>query len=121
MPTILVVDDDPEVADMLRLGLEQHTFAVTVAHDGAGALSHTQTQHFDLILLDVRMPGLNGFAVLHTLRAAGTDARIIVLSADGGAADQRRARLAGADAYLVKPFRLRHVIQQVQALLQIAC
>ncbi len=121
MPTILVVDDDAEVADVLRLGLEQSGFAVVVTLDGTQALDLMRARHFDLIILDVRMPGMNGFAVLHQVRAWEPRPCIMVLSADGSAAEQRRARVAGAASYHLKPFRIREVVQQVQSLLQAAC
>jgi DNA-binding response OmpR family regulator len=121
MPIILVVDDDAQVADVLRLGLEQHGFAVVVAHDGPSALDLMQSQQFELVILDVRMPGMNGFAVLHGMRGWAARPRIMVLSGDGSAAEQQRARVAGADSYHLKPFRVLDVVQRVQSLLQPAC
>ncbi|MBA3823833.1 MAG: response regulator [Ktedonobacterales bacterium] len=121
MPTILVVDDDVDVADVLRLGLEQHGFAVVVTHDGTSALDLMAAQRFALVILDVRMPGLNGFAVLQGMRARNARPRILVLSGDGSAAEQQRARVAGADSYHLKPFRVLEVVQQVQSLLHLAC
>jgi DNA-binding response OmpR family regulator len=121
MPTILIVDDDAEVADVLRLGLEHSGFLVVVCHHGRRALDLLHTQRFDLIILDVRMPDMNGFAVLHEMREWEARPRVMVLSGDGSRAEQQRALNAGASSYHLKPFRVQAVIAQVQSLLQPAC
>jgi CheY-like chemotaxis protein len=122
MATILVVDDDREVADVLRLGLEQHGDDVALAYDGTTALSLLQNRAFDALILDVRMPGLDGLAVIRRIRAQPRlfRLRIMVLSAEEAGGEAQRALVAGADAFHLKPFRVLELVEQIQMLVQAA-
>ena len=116
---VLVLDDEPNIRIALELLMRQAGHAVCAAADGEAGLAAARTARPDLIVLDVMMPKLDGFAVLSAVRAdpllAGT--RVLMLTAKGREADQRKARALGADAYMTKPFATSALITQVEALL----
>ena len=118
-PTILVADDEPEVVDLVRTLLEWQRYSVLVAADGREALVHARRGLPDLILLDVRMPGLSGLSVLDRLhddpRTAGIP--VIMLSVVTSFSDVRAALQRGAVAYLSKPFELKEMLDLVQRVL----
>ena len=122
MATVLVADDDAAVADMLRLGLTQHGYGVVTCHDGSSALDLLRHGSFDMLIMDVRMPGMDGLAVVRQIRGQPGFAklRIMILSADSASGERQRALQSGADSYALKPFRILDVVQQVDALLQVA-
>jgi two-component system OmpR family response regulator len=113
---VLVVEDDPKVRDLLRRGLEQRSFAVAVAADGAEALWQARESCFDSIVLDVMLPDTDGFAVCARLRAGGGWAPILMLTALDDVPDRVRGLNAGADDYLVKPFDLAELVARLHAL-----
>src|SRR5262245_55136329 len=113
---VLVVEDDPKVRDLLRRGLEQQWFAVAVAADGAEALWQARESRFDAIVLDVILPDADGFAVCDELRARGSWAPILMLTALDDVQDRVRGLNAGADDYLVKPFELAELVARLRAL-----
>ena len=115
---ILVVEDEPKVARFLERGLRQQSYAVDVAGDGDDALQLAGDHEYDLIVLDVMLPGQNGFDVLKELRAARQDTRVLMLTARDGLADRVRGLDLGADDYLVKPFDLDEFLARVRALLR---
>src|ERR671928_2220005 len=102
---ILVIEDDPDVAEVLRLALQSEGYTVDVAADGADGLSALQQRRYRLLLLDLLLPGLDGMGVLRALRQAGAwrPPVVVILSALQGRADVVRALEAGADDYLTKP------------------
>jgi len=113
---VLVVEDDPKVRGLLRRGLEQQSFAVAVAADGAEALWRAQESSFDAIVLDVMLPDTDGFTVCDQLRAGGGWAPILMLTALDDVQDRVRGLNAGADDYLVKPFDLAELVARLHAL-----
>lgn len=115
---ILVIEDELKVARFLELGLREEQFAVEVAADGEDGLHRALTGRFDLVVLDVMLPRLDGFAVLEQLRASGHPARVLMLTARDDIADRVRGLEAGADDYLVKPFAFAEFIARVRALLR---
>ena len=119
MPTILVVDDEPPILELVRYTLEDEQIRVLEASDGAQALETALAARPDLILLDVQMPRLDGLEVCRRLRAdaslAGT--RIVMLTAAGQDADRARGLAAGADEYLTKPFSPLALFTLVRSLL----
>lgn len=118
MVNILVVDDDPEIIDLLRLDLELMGFNVDSANDGMNALKKAEAKLYDLIVLDVMMPKLDGFEVCKRIRAnrASAAVPIVLLTAKGTIEDKIRGFNAGADDYLVKPFEFQELMVRMRAL-----
>jgi len=118
MVNILVVDDDPEIIDLLRLDLELMGFQVESANDGVTALKKAEAKAFDLMVLDVMMPKMDGFEVCRRVRANRSCAGvpIILLTAKGTIEDKIRGFNAGADDYLVKPFEFQELMVRMRAL-----
>ena len=115
---ILVVEDERLAAEVLAKGLREHAYAVDVAGDGAMALEQAGTNDYDLIILDILLPGLNGLDVCRRLRAGGLSVPILMLTARGGP-DQRVEGLdVGADDYLSKPYHFPELLARVRALLR---
>jgi DNA-binding response OmpR family regulator len=120
MSRILIVEDEQHIADGLRFNLEAEGHDPTVASDGERALGLIldERQAFDAVILDVMLPGKDGFAVATELRTAGQYVPILMLTARGRAEDVLRGFEAGADDYLPKPFELSIVIARVNGLLR---
>ena len=117
MASILVVDDDPKIRDLLRLYLERDGHKVMLAADGELALSLAARGKPDLVLLDIMLPGLDGLEVCRRLRDNG-DVAILLLTARSGDADKVVGLDLGADDYVVKPFSPRELMARVRALLR---
>ena len=115
---ILVVDDDPELADILRRALTEQLYHVEVAHDGPGALHMATTEDFDLIVLDLMIPDIDGLTVCRNLRQAGKVTPIIMLTARDGTDDRILGLDAGADDYLVKPFSMGELLARIRAVIR---
>jgi len=115
--TILVVDDEPNVREMLALGLAQYDFTVVCAVDGPQALSLLRTHTPDAILLDVMMPKIDGVSLVPLIRRV-TEAPIVMLSALGDSQDKISGLAAGADDYVAKPFDLGEVAARLRAQLR---
>ncbi len=118
MVDILVVDDDPEIIDLLRLDLELMGFNVDDATDGAFALKKAEAKRYDLMIFDVMMPKMDGFELCKKIRANRQSAQvpIILLTAKGTIEDKIRGFNAGADDYLVKPFEFQELMVRMRAL-----
>ncbi|MEU6130545.1 response regulator transcription factor [Saccharopolyspora sp. NPDC047091] len=115
-PRVLVVDDEPGVRTALRRGLSAEGMEVTVAVEGVEALRLAATGSFDVVVLDVMLPGLSGYRVLERLRGQGITTPVLLLSAKDGEVDQADGLDLGADGYLVKPFSFLVLTAQVRAL-----
>jgi two-component system, OmpR family, copper resistance phosphate regulon response regulator CusR len=114
----LVVEDEPIAAQVLAKGLREHAYAVDVAVSGAAALEQTGTNDYDLIVLDVLLPGMSGLDLCRQLRADGLSSPILLLTARGEP-DQRVEGLdAGADDYLPKPYHFPELLARIRALLR---
>ena len=118
MQRILVIDDDPNVTNTLRRGLAYEGFSVDAAATGREGLSVARDHAPDLVILDLMLPGLDGFQVLERLRAADANLPVLMLTARDQAADQVRGLEAGADDYVVKPFTFAVLVARVKALLR---
>jgi len=117
VPKILVVDDDRTTREMLRLQLRSAGYAVEAVGDGAAALARVQRKKFDLVLLDVWMPGLDGLTVLKHLRDEPSQPRVIVMTADDTSQTLLRAIQERAYRYLTKPVEPRELLKLVRATL----
>ncbi|HEX5401981.1 MAG TPA: response regulator transcription factor [Pseudonocardiaceae bacterium] len=115
---MLVADDEPGVRRALERGLTAEGMDVVGAADGPGALRAALTGAFDVVLLDIMLPGLSGYRVLERLRAEGVHTPVLLVSAKDGEVDQADGLDLGADGYLVKPFSFRVLVAQVRALLR---
>jgi DNA-binding response OmpR family regulator len=116
---ILIVEDEHKIANAIKRGLEQQTYAVDVAYDGDGGLSMAQTENYDLIILDRMLPGsIDGMGILKNLRQAKNHTPILLLTAKDKILDRAEGLNAGADDYLVKPFAFVELIARIRALLR---
>jgi DNA-binding response OmpR family regulator len=115
---LLVVEDESRMASLLKKGLAEEGYAVTLAADGLAGLSMAQANEFDLILLDVMLPGLDGFTVARRLRADGLRTPILMLTARDANPDIVRGLDLGADDYLTKPFSFEVLLARIRALLR---
>src|SRR5437764_11211081 len=115
--TILIVDDDLQLLQLVALNLELEGYAVLLAGDGQQALSQIETHAPDLVLLDVMMPRMNGFAVCHRVREFST-VPIIIITAQGRSQDKVRGLDLGADDYLTKPLNMDELLARVRAVLR---
>jgi two-component system, OmpR family, response regulator len=115
---VLVVEDESGLAEGLRRGLQAEGFAVDTVGDGNDALWRAREFQYDAMVLDIMLPGLNGFQVCSTLRAEGIWTPILMLSAKDGEHDQAEALDGGADAYLTKPFSFLVLVANLRALIR---
>jgi len=118
MQHILVIDDDPAVISLLKRGLSYEGFAVATATSGAEGLAIAREHPSDLVILDVMMPGLNGFEVLQRLRAGDGRLPVLMLTARDASADQVQGLESGADDYVMKPFTFEVLLARIHALLR---
>lgn len=114
---ILLVDDESPIVELIRGYLEREGYAVSAAEDGPSGLEMARTERPDVIVLDVMLPGLDGFEVLRQLRAF-SDAYVLMLTARADEVDRVVGLSIGADDYLVKPFSPRELVARVKALLR---
>lgn len=115
---ILVVEDEHKIANAIKRGLEQESFAVDVAYDGESGLVEATNEPYDVIVLDRMMPGMDGVEVLKELRAQKIHTPVLFLTAKDRVADKVEGLNAGADDYLIKPFAFEELIARVRALLR---
>ncbi len=118
MPHILIIEDEPEMQRGLRDNLQFEGYTVVVSGDGKKGLETLRAKKFDLVLLDVMLPGMSGFDLLKTARTEGITTPVIMLTAKGEEVDKVLGLEFGADDYITKPFSLRELIARVKALLR---
>jgi two-component system, OmpR family, alkaline phosphatase synthesis response regulator PhoP len=116
--SILLVEDEENLLEALKLNLELEDYEVTGVNDGVAALEAIQKEHFDLMILDVMLPDLDGISVCETVRLQNNDIPILILSAKNSSADRVLGLKKGADDYLTKPFNLEELLLRVQKLIQ---
>lgn len=115
-PRVLLVEDEPGLQLTLSDRLAAEGYAVDIASDGPGALAQARVQAYDTILLDVMLPGIDGFEVARTLRAQGVGTPILMLTARAQVNDRVTGLSIGADDYLTKPFDVRELLARIEAL-----
>lgn len=115
---LLVVEDEAKSADYLMRGLGEHGYAVDVANDGRQGLAVVQAGGHDAVLLDVMLPGLDGFQIVEAMRRQGCRTPVLMLTAREDVDDRVRGLRAGADDYLVKPFAFSELLARIEALLR---
>lgn len=115
--SILLVEDEENLHEALRLNLELEGYDVTSAYDGAAALKAIQAEYFDLIILDVMLPEMDGINVTETVRISNNEVPILILSAKNSSADRVLGLKKGADDYLAKPFNLEELLLRVHKLI----
>jgi DNA-binding response OmpR family regulator len=113
---ILIVEDDQRLARQLKKGLDENGHTVSLAFDGLDGLEAARQGHFDVLVLDVMLPRLDGFGVVKRLRSAGSKSPILMLTARDSAEDVVAGLDAGADDYLTKPFALKVLLARLRAL-----
>lgn len=113
---ILVVEDDPTVGEFVRRGLEEQLWTVDLATDGLEGEAMASSQPYDLIVLDMRLPGKHGLDVLRTLRSRGFDRPVLVLTAQDAVDAKVETLRAGADDYVTKPFAFEELLARIEAL-----
>jgi two-component system alkaline phosphatase synthesis response regulator PhoP len=116
-PSILLVEDEQNLHDALKLNLELEGFDVTSAFDGSAAVKAVQLEYFDLIIMDVMLPEMDGINVTETIRLQNNEVPILMLSAKNSSADRVLGLKKGADDYLTKPFNLEELILRVHKLI----
>jgi two-component system copper resistance phosphate regulon response regulator CusR len=115
---VLLVEDQPQTAELLAKGLREQAYAVDVARTGPAALEMADLNDYDLIVLDVLLPGQTGLEVCRTLRAGSRHMPILMLTALDAVSDRVEGLDAGADDYLIKPFAFDELLARVRALLR---
>jgi DNA-binding response OmpR family regulator len=113
---ILVVEDEVRLAEHISRAVTEAGHEPTTVHDGKTAVGEAEAKHYDLIVLDVMLPGMDGFEVLRRLRAARMDTRVLILTARGEVSDRVTGLGLGADDYLAKPFAMQELVARVSAL-----
>jgi two-component system copper resistance phosphate regulon response regulator CusR len=115
---LLLIEDERKVADFIARGLRAERFAVDVAYDGISGWEMASNVDYDLIILDLMLPGLSGTELLRRFRRAGKDAAVLVLTARDATQDKVQNLEAGADDYLTKPFAFAELVARIKALLR---
>lgn len=115
---ILLVEDEQKIADTLKLGLTEDGYYVEVAYDGSIAWKVFQTQPFDLVVLDINLPGINGYELCKKIRNKNTHVPVIMLTALSALSDKIEGYDAGADDYIIKPFEFKELLMKIRVLLK---
>jgi two-component system copper resistance phosphate regulon response regulator CusR len=113
---ILVIEDDPTVGQYVKRGLEEQRWGVDLVTDGEEGERRAAAEPYDLVVLDMRLPGRSGMEVLHTIRARGFERPVLVLTAQDAVDAKVEAFRAGADDYVTKPFAFEELLARVEAL-----
>ena len=116
--SILIVEDEENFHEALRLNLELEGYSVSSAYDGSQALKTVEQEYFDLIILDIMLPEVDGITVIETIRLQNNEIPILILSAKNSGADRVLGLKKGADDYLTKPFNLEELLLRVQKLIE---
>lgn len=115
---ILLVEDEPRIADTLRVGLVENGYEIEVAYDGSLGHKLFKSMAFDAVILDINLPGINGYELCRIIRSADTNIPVIMLTALSSLEDKIEGYDAGADDYIIKPFEFRELLMKVRVLLK---
>ncbi|WP_243371577.1 heavy metal response regulator transcription factor [Geotalea sp. SG265] len=115
---ILVIEDEPKTAGFIRKGLRESGYTADMAHDGAEGLELALTKEYDIIILDVMLPGLDGWQVISRIRKLKKDTPVIFLTARDAVQDRIKGLELGADDYLVKPFAFSELLVRIRTILR---
>jgi DNA-binding response OmpR family regulator len=115
---ILIVEDERKIADTLKMGLEENAFEVEVAYDGKIGRQILSNRRFDLVILDINLPEINGFSLCQSIRHMSPDTIIIMLTSMSSLDNKIEGYNAGADDYMIKPFEFRELLLKVRASLK---
>ena len=115
---VLLVEDEKKIADTLKLGLSENGYYVEVAYDGNLALKLYEAHSFDLLVLDINVPGINGYELCKIVRSRNTQIPIIMLTAFSSLQDKIEGYDAGADDYIIKPFEFKELLMKIRVLLK---
>ena len=116
--SVLLVEDEENLHDALKLNLELEGYEITSAYDGHEALKKIEEEYFDLIIMDVMLPGVDGISVTENIRLQNNEVPILILSAKNTSADRVAGLKKGADDYLTKPFNLEELLLRVHKLIE---
>ena len=116
-PSILLVEDEENLHEALKLNLELEGYEVTSSFDGAAALKAVENEYFDLLILDVMLPEVDGISITETVRLKNNEVPILILSAKNSSADRVLGLKKGADDYLTKPFNLEELLLRIHKLI----
>jgi two-component system, OmpR family, alkaline phosphatase synthesis response regulator PhoP len=117
-PRILLVEDETSLLETIKLNLELEGYVVQTAKDGKSALRHFKNERFNMVILDVMLPEMDGFTVCESIRLVNPDIPVLFLTAKNSSADRVNGLRIGADDYLTKPFNLEELLLRVQILLK---
>jgi two-component system alkaline phosphatase synthesis response regulator PhoP len=117
-PSVLLVEDEENLHESLKMNLELEGYQITSAFDGIQAMKAVQNEYFDLIVMDVMIPEVDGFSVTQNIRLTNTEVPILILSAKDSSADKVTGLKKGADDYLTKPFNLEELLLRVRKLIE---
>jgi len=115
---ILIIEDDRKIASFLERGLREEGYSVDVAHDGTEGATNAHVYDYDLLIVDIMLPGRNGYEIVREVRGAGKNVPIVMLTARDSTKDLVMGLDAGADDYVTKPFKLDELLARVRALLR---
>lgn len=114
---ILIVEDETDLAELIKLNLEAEGYRATIAPHGALAINKLKTESFDLIIMDIMMPNMDGLSAIHHIRLSSNNIPILILSAGDTAQDRINGLKSGADDYMSKPFELEELLLRIQKIL----
>lgn len=115
---ILLIEDEQKIADTLKLGLTENNFQVLVAYDGSIGFKLFENYSFDLVVLDINLPGINGYDLCKRIRAKNSDIPVIMLTALSSLNDKIEGYDTGADDYVIKPFEFKELLMKIRVLLR---
>ena len=116
-PSILLVEDEENLHETLKMNLEMEGYQITSAYDGIAAMKAVQNEYFDLIIMDIMIPEIDGLNVTQNIRLTNTEVPILILSAKNQSEDRVLGLRKGADDYLTKPFNLEELLLRVEKLI----